>query len=99
MLVQSCAHDFRGPTLPCFAHKCTHPVNGIHSSSLCFRFLTPVEKAEDIHKVTKHMAKHGWHDHDCDGIPDHLDPDDDNDGFFDNKQVSDPVINLPKFPF
>ncbi len=26
-------------------------------------------------------------DHDCDGIPDILDPDDDNDGYFDNKQV------------
>lgn len=27
-------------------------------------------------------------DHDCDGIPDIIDPDDDNDGFFDTKQVS-----------
>ena len=27
-------------------------------------------------------------DHDCDGIPDIIDPDDDNDGFFDSKQVN-----------
>lgn len=34
------------------------------------------------------MNKRGWFDHDCDGIPDNLDPDDDNDGYFDSKQVS-----------
>ncbi|VDP47056.1 unnamed protein product [Schistosoma curassoni] len=35
------------------------------------------------------MNKRGWFDHDCDGIPDNLDPDDDNDGYFDSKQDSD----------
>ncbi|VEL34910.1 unnamed protein product [Protopolystoma xenopodis] len=35
------------------------------------------------------LALRGWRDRDCDGIPDHLDPDDDNDGFFDKKQDSD----------
>ncbi|KAF5403015.1 hypothetical protein PHET_03766 [Paragonimus heterotremus] len=51
--------------------------------------LQDIEAEDDLHQLTKRMAKYGWHDHDCDGIPDDLDPDDDNDGFFDNKQDSD----------
>ncbi|KAA3676735.1 heat shock protein 90kDa beta [Paragonimus westermani] len=51
--------------------------------------LQDIEAEEDLHQLTRRMAKYGWHDHDCDGIPDDLDPDDDNDGFFDNKQDSD----------
>lgn len=38
-------------------------------------------------RLNKMMAAVGWSDRDCDGIPDHLDPDDDNDGYFDKKQV------------
>ncbi|OON21213.1 hypothetical protein X801_02889 [Opisthorchis viverrini] len=47
----------------------------------------PIESEKDLHELTKRMSRYGWHDHDCDGIPDDLDPDDDNDGFFDNKQI------------
>ncbi|KER19524.1 hypothetical protein T265_15515, partial [Opisthorchis viverrini] len=51
--------------------------------------LKDIESEKDLHELTKRMSRYGWHDHDCDGIPDDLDPDDDNDGFFDNKQDSD----------
>ncbi|VDK31206.1 unnamed protein product [Dibothriocephalus latus] len=48
-----------------------------------------VRTLEDMVKLNKRMAAVGWSDRDCDGIPDHLDPDDDNDGYFDKKQDSD----------
>ncbi|CAH8850009.1 unnamed protein product [Trichobilharzia szidati] len=46
-------------------------------------------KGVSIKELNKRMNKRGWFDHDCDGIPDNLDPDDDNDGYFDAKQDSD----------
>ncbi|TNN18814.1 Endoplasmin isoform 1 [Schistosoma japonicum] len=46
-------------------------------------------KGISIKELNKRMNKRGWYDHDCDGIPDNLDPDDDNDGYFDSKQDSD----------
>ncbi|CAL8077034.1 unnamed protein product [Calicophoron daubneyi] len=51
--------------------------------------LEEILNAPDLHALTKRMRQRGWFDHDCDGIPDSLDTDDDNDGFFDNKQDSD----------
>ncbi|VDO07929.1 unnamed protein product, partial [Rodentolepis nana] len=56
-------------------------------------FLEPVidelRTLDDVVRLNKMMAAVGWSDRDCDGIPDHLDPDDDNDGYFDKKQDSD----------
>ncbi|CAI2728026.1 unnamed protein product [Schistosoma spindalis] len=46
-------------------------------------------KGVSTKELNRRMNKRGWFDHDCDGIPDNLDPDDDNDGYFDSKQDSD----------
>lgn len=58
----------------------------VYCSVSQFAFLS-VRTLDDVVRLNKMMAAVGWSDRDCDGIPDHLDPDDDNDGYFDKKQV------------
>ncbi len=62
-------------------------LSGNCSTILFLDIFPAVRTLDDVIKLNKMMAAVGWSDRDCDGIPDHLDPDDDNDGYFDKKQV------------
>ncbi|KAL7064494.1 hypothetical protein AAHC03_05436 [Spirometra sp. Aus1] len=75
--------DRNGDQIPDFLEEVIDEYLVCEPNKHCIRTL------DDMVKLNKRMAAMGWSDRDCDGIPDHLDPDDDNDGYFDKKQDSD----------